>query len=223
MSLDKFQKQAKKAGNWLLKDVEQKIKSYLVPKIPPQIETYHLTCMTLFWIILAIVGGYLAEKNLNYLCLISVAIIGQYFTDLLDGELGRYRNTGLVKWGFYFDHILDFGFLCSILVGYWFVAPPDYHYIILATLILSGAYFVHTILFFGATGQFEISTLGIGPPEIRLVLVIINTTLALFDKVLFVNFLKLYFFANVIFLIFAVYTTQKRLWAMDMAKKAKSF
>jgi phosphatidylglycerophosphate synthase len=30
-------------------------------------------------------------------------IVFQYITDLLDGEIGRKRNTGLIKWGFYMD------------------------------------------------------------------------------------------------------------------------
>ena len=212
-------KQAKKVGEWLFKKPEKQLTKWLVPKVPKWLETYHLTSMTLFWMALAILGGYLAKKNLNYLCITSVAIVGQYISDLLDGAIGRARNTGLIKWGFYFDHILDFGFLCSILVGYWFVTTSHNHYIVLATLILSSAYFVHTILYFGATGNFEISSLGIGPTEMRLVLLIINTMLALFDKVIFVNFLKLYFWANAVYLIISVYRSQKKLWEIDMKNK----
>jgi len=170
---------------------------------------------------MAIVGGFLADKNsnLNFLWLVSIAIIGQYVTDLLDGAVGRARNTGLVLWGFYTDHILDFGFLCSILAGYWFVTPGVYRYVILATLILSAAYFVHTVLYFGTTGKFEMATMGIGPTEMRLMLLIVNTMLALFDRIRFVNFLVIYFCANAIFLIIAIYKTQKKLWETDMRKK----
>jgi hypothetical protein len=37
----------------------------------------------------------------------SVMVFGQWFTDSLDGSLGKYRKQGLVKWGFFADHILD--------------------------------------------------------------------------------------------------------------------
>lgn len=212
-------KQAKKIGEWLFKKPEKKLVEWLLPKVPSWLETYHLTAMTLFWMILAVVGGYLANKDLIYLCLTSIAIVGQYITDLLDGAVGRLRNTGLVRWGFYFDHILDFGFLCSILLGYWFVTPDQYRYVVFATLILSAAYFVHTMLYFGATGKFEISSFGIGPTEIRLVLVVVNTMLALFDKVIFLNFLRLYFFINAVYLVLNIFLTQKKLWEMDMKKR----
>lgn len=214
-------KQAKKIGEWLFKKPEKKLVEFLLPKVPKCIETYHLTAMTLVWIVLAVIGGYLANKDLAYLYLTSVAIVGQYITDLLDGAVGRLRNTGLVRWGFYFDHILDFGFLCSILLGYWFVTPDQYKYVVLITLILSAAYFVHTILYFGATGKFEISSFGIGPTEMRLVLVLVNTMLALFDKVIFVNFLKLYFLVNAVYLVVNIFLAQKKLWEMDMKNKER--
>lgn len=219
MKIRNLPKQAKKAGVWLLKLPEKKLVALLLPLVPSWVETYHLTGMTIGWMILAVAGGYLAEKNLNFLGLTSLAIVGQYLTDLLDGAVGRARNTGLIKWGFYADHILDFGFLCSILVGYWFVTPSQYHYVILATLILSGAYFVHTILYFGATGKYEIASMGIGPTETRLVLVVINTMLALFDKIVFMNFLKLFFWFNAAYMIITIYTAQRKLWEIDMKNK----
>jgi hypothetical protein len=39
----------------------------------------------------------------------------QWFTDCLDGALGRYRDTGIPKWGYYMDHFLDFVFMCIAL------------------------------------------------------------------------------------------------------------
>ena len=38
-------------------------------------------------------------------------IVLHYFTDHFDGKLGKYRDTGLRKWGFYMDHLFDYGFL----------------------------------------------------------------------------------------------------------------
>lgn len=215
-------KQARKSGEWFLKKLEKGLVAWMVPKVPKWLETYHLTTMTLGWMGLAVLSGYLAKQNLNYLWLMSLAVVGQYITDLLDGAVGRARETGLVKWGFYFDHILDFGFLCAILLGYWFITPSQYHYVLMATLMMSAAYFVHTILFFGATGEFEIASMGIGPTEIRLVFVVVNTMLALFDKVVLVNLLWAYFWINAGYLIWTVYRTQKRLWQMDMEKKLEA-
>jgi hypothetical protein len=57
----------------------------------------------------------------------------QYVTDHYDGKIGKYRNTGLVRWGYYMDHLLDYVFLCSIIIGYAFILPeksrlPDSHH-----------------------------------------------------------------------------------------------
>ena len=44
-------------------------------------------------------------------------------TDHYDGKIGKYRNTGLVRWGYYMDHLLDYFFLASVIIGYAFILP----------------------------------------------------------------------------------------------------
>jgi len=50
---------------------------------------------------------------------VHLKFIFHYFTDHFDGKLGNFRDRGLRKWGFYMDHLVDYGFLCSILIGYF--------------------------------------------------------------------------------------------------------
>jgi phosphatidylglycerophosphate synthase len=92
--------------------------SFLVPKVPGFLETYHLTMMTLLWCVGIVVCSYLARQNLYWLWLVSLFIVLQYISDVLDGAVGRHRDTGLIKWGFYMDHFLDYVFLMSIIGGY---------------------------------------------------------------------------------------------------------
>jgi len=98
----------KKFGRSIFHTGETKLKNWLVPKVPKCIETYHLTLTTVLWSLLIIVFSFLARYNIHWLWLVSLMIVFQYLTDLLDGEIGRRRNTGLIKWGFYMDHFLDF-------------------------------------------------------------------------------------------------------------------
>ena len=105
-------------GYCLMYPFEKAFKNYLVPKISPYTETYYLTYLTLLWSALIIISGLLANKNSLWLLAFSVLIILQYFTDMLDGAVGRYKDTGLVKWGYYADHFLDYIFACSIIFGY---------------------------------------------------------------------------------------------------------
>lgn len=108
----------KKEGEWILAKVEKRMVNWLVPRVPPFIETYHLTLLTLLWSIGIVAFSFLARDNINWLWGASFFILLQYITDVLDGAVGRYRETGLVKWGFYMDHLLDYVFLASVIVGY---------------------------------------------------------------------------------------------------------
>ena len=169
----------KKEGTWLLATSENKLKNWLVPMVPKCIETYHLTLTTLIWCAMIILFSFLARYHIHFMWIVSFAIFGQYITDLLDGEIGRRRNTGLIKWGYYMDHFLDYFFLCSILIGYGLMVEDHSKYMLFYILALFIAFMINSFLSFAATGEFRISYMGIGPTEIRLVFIIINTVIIL--------------------------------------------
>ena len=86
-----------------------------VTSVPGWLETYHLTLLTVVWCMGILLLGWLARGNIQWMWMISLMIVFQYITGLFDGAVGRYRNTGLVKWGFFMDHFLDYIFLCAML------------------------------------------------------------------------------------------------------------
>ncbi|MGE4489428.1 MAG: CDP-alcohol phosphatidyltransferase family protein, partial [Kiritimatiellales bacterium] len=144
----------------------------------------------------------------------------QYLTDLLDGAVGRERNTGLVKWGYYMDHFLDYIFLCSILIGYGLMVEDHNKYFLFYILMLFGAFMVNSFLSFAATGNFRISYLGVGPTEMRLVFILVNTVIILFHEKFNMILLLPVTLAGATFgLFFVVYQTQKQLWKIDMEAK----
>ncbi len=108
----------KKKGEWVLAKAEKLMVNWLVPRVPSFIETYHLTMLTLLWSIGIVACSFLARENIHWLWLVSLFIFLQYMSDVLDGAVGRYRDTGLVRWGYYMDHFLDYVFLASIIAGY---------------------------------------------------------------------------------------------------------
>ncbi|HLD60554.1 MAG TPA: CDP-alcohol phosphatidyltransferase family protein [Patescibacteria group bacterium] len=211
----------KKVGLSLLGKWEKKIVEKYTPKIPRCIETYHLTLTTLLWCAIIIVCGYLAQYNFHWLWGTSVAIALQYSTDLFDGAVGRYRDTGLIRWGYYMDHFLDYIFLCSILIGYSFTLQDRFNTLFF-TLAIFGAYMVNSYLAFAATNRFKIAFFKIGPTEMRLAFIITNTLLIIFQKTYLAWTLPAIFWLSLIGLAVVVYSTQKQIWAIDMAeKKAK--
>lgn len=210
----------KKEGTWLLAKAEVKLKNWLVPKVPLWLETYHLTLTTLLWCALIIAFSFLARYKIHFLWVVSFSIFGQYITDLLDGEIGRQRNTGLIKWGYYMDHFLDYLFLCSILIGYGLMVADHNKYMLFYILALFGAFMVNSFLSFAATGQFRISYMGVGPTEIRLLFIIVNTLIIFLADKIEIPLVLPYVLAGAAFLLFVtVYKTQKMLWKIDMENK----
>ena len=210
----------KKEGTWLLATAENKLKNWLVPMVPKCIETYHLTLTTLIWCAMIIFFSFLARYHIHFMWIVSFAIFGQYITDLLDGEIGRRRNTGLIKWGYYMDHFLDYFFLCSILIGYGLMVEDHSKYMLFYILALFIAFMINSFLSFAATGEFRISYMGIGPTEIRLVFIIINTVIILLgDKINIAAALPYVLAGSTFFLFVTVYKTQKMLWKIDMENK----
>lgn len=210
----------KKVGFSLLGKWEQKLVKKYTPKIPRSIETYHLTLTTLLWSAIIIGCGYLAQYDFRWLWGTSVAIALQYITDLFDGAVGRLRNTGLIRWGYYMDHFLDYVFLCSILIGYSFTLADRYNTVFF-TLAVFGAYMVNSYLAFAATNKFKIEFFKIGPTEMRLAFILTNILLIVFKKTYLAWTLPLIFWLSLVGLALVVYNTQKHIWALDMAEKNK--
>ena len=148
--------------------LERRLAKFVLPRVPRWLETYHLTLLTPVWSILIVVFGYLAAKDLRWLWMVNLMIVFHYFTDHFDGKLGKFRNTGLRKWGFYMDHLFDYGFLCSILIGYSFLLPQRAIFNMMLVLCVFSAFMFHTFLMLAATEEFKVSFSVLGRPNCAL-------------------------------------------------------
>lgn len=212
----------KKKGEWLLAKVEKRMVRWMVPRVPPFLETYHLTMLTLLWSVGIVVCSFLARENINWLWAVSLFICLQYVSDVLDGAVGRYRDTGLVKWGYYMDHLLDYVFLASIIAGYALVFSSIPWYWFMGFMALGGAFMANMFLSFAATNEFRISVLKIGPTEARLFFVMVNTAIIFFGAGWVEATLPFVTTGLVAALIFLVFRTQKNIWRIDMELKQAS-
>src|SRR5687768_204018 len=210
---------ATKTNNSFLTPLERRLAPMILPRIPAWLETYHLTLLTLLWSVLILVFSYLARNDIRWLWLVSVMIFLQYVTDHYDGKIGKFRNTGLVRWGYYMDHLLDYFFLCSILIGYAFILPERSRFQLLLMLALFAAYDFSTFLAFAATEKLKISYMKFGPTEFRVALIIINGLLITFGTKYMVGGLKWVNGGAVVGLAFLIYSTQKKIWQLDMRGK----
>jgi phosphatidylglycerophosphate synthase len=211
---------AGKTNSGLLVPLERRLARFVLPRVPRWLETYHLTLLTPVWSILITLFSYLAVRDLRWLWMVNLMIVFHYFTDHFDGKLGKYRNTGLRKWGFYMDHLFDYGFLCSILIGYSFLIPQKATFNMLLVLCVFSAFMFHTFLMLAATEEFKVSFLLFGPTELRIGLIIVNGLLARFGTRGLKGSLPWIALGGVVALGILAYRAQKKLWQIDMRARA---
>jgi archaetidylinositol phosphate synthase len=210
---------ATKSNTSFLTPFERRLATRVLPRIPSWLETYHLTMLTLVWSGAILFFSYLAARDLRWLWGVSAMIALQYLTDHYDGKIGKYRGTGLARWGYYMDHLLDYFFLCSVIIGYAFILPERSRYQILIMLAIFAGYEVSTFLAFAATDRLKISYLKLGPTEFRLALIVINGLLMQYGTRTMINGLKYVNIGAAIGLALMIYRTHKTVWALDMKHK----
>jgi hypothetical protein len=186
-----------------------------VPRIPAWLGTHHLTLLTLLWCAGLVVFGRLAAGDLRWLWGSSLMIALQWVTDFFDGKVGKHRGTGLVKWGFYMDHLLDYAFLCAVVGAYAFVLPAASHLHLFLVLAVFGGFMVNSFLGFAATGRFHISHGRLGPTEFRLALVLINSLVVFYGTRRMAKALPYVAACGFVALCVLAYRTQRELWLRD--------
>ena len=206
----------------LLAKYERKLIDKNVSKFPSWIQGYHLTLMTIPWSMGLIVFGYLARNNLAWLWLSSLMLFLQWFTDSFDGALGKYRDTGIPKWGYYMDHFLDFVFMSSVLIGYSFLLVGSSKELVYLLVPVFGCFMLSSYLAFGATGEFKITYLWAGPTEIRIWFIILNCLIIKFGTNWIEKVLIYILILSIVFLCVVIYRTQKYIWKKDMENKKAS-
>lgn len=201
--------------------VEKRFIEYLTPKFPAWIETWHLTLLTILWTAGVVGFSCLAGRtsNLNWLWLSSLMIFLQWFTDCFDGAVGRHKQTGLIKWGFFMDHFLDFVFMCSVFIGWSYLFEGVYSKLFWYMSLAMGCLMVNAFLGYGASGRFQIAYLGTGPTELRLYFILINAAVAFFGTAWLQASVPYLFAAFCLGTGVVVYRTQRSLWQMDMEIK----
>jgi archaetidylinositol phosphate synthase len=208
-----------KENDSVLTPLERRLAPWVLPRIPAWIQTHHLTWLTIVWCAGILAFSRAAAADRRWLWAVSLMVLLQWATDHFDGKLGKFRGTGLVRWGFYMDHLLDYAFICSILIGWSFVLPDSSSRDVLALMAVCGGFVAHTVLVFATTGTFRISLLRMGPTELRVAVVVINALIVKYGTGRMVAVLPYAAAGGLVLLGVAVAATHRRLWAMDLAAK----
>ena len=162
----------------LLGPLERPTLAFFAKHMPKWVNSDMLTVLGLLGSVLAGVAyamvGLGTVKGNPWLFVASLGFVINWFGDSLDGTLARYRNMSRPNYGYYTDHAIDG--LTSILVfggiGLSGIARFDVSLIALCGwLLLMMQVFLKT----HATGVFEMTSIKIGPTEMRLAIIVLNT------------------------------------------------
>ncbi|HUE98571.1 MAG TPA: CDP-alcohol phosphatidyltransferase family protein [Anaerolineales bacterium] len=112
----------------------------------------------------------------NFLWLASLGFIINWLGDSLDGTLARHRRIERPIFGFFVDHTMDAFSVSVIFIGLGMTTYVSFNIACLALiayLLLSVLVFVRT----SAVGEFKISYGRLGPTEIRVLAILLNTAM----------------------------------------------
>src|SRR5437667_9840556 len=166
---------------FLLAGVERRILQRLAARVPRSIRSNHLTALGT----IAAAGAGTAYALTNYsprwLWVASLMLVGNWLGDSLDGTLARVRGTQRPKYGYYLDHVVDAFSTAVIGLGIGLSPYVDLP-IALGLVVLYLALSINVYLESSVFGVFKISYGRIGPTEVRLLLILLNTVLVFFPR-----------------------------------------
>ena len=165
----------------ILSNPEQKLISYLVPKIPNWISSDGLTAIGMVGSFM-ILGSFLLAKfcSVYFLLLAIVGFFIQWFGDSLDGRIAFYRNKSRKWYGFALDIIMYWISVVLIGLGYMIYTTGQFKLQAFALVAMYGWAMIISQLRYKITDNYTIDAGLLGPTEIRVVICLVFVLQVLF-------------------------------------------
>jgi archaetidylinositol phosphate synthase len=170
--------EAEREPNFLFARLERRFLPWLAGRLPRWILPDDMTALG----VLAAFGVCAAYQFSNdgngWLWVASGLLVVQWLGDSLDGTLARVRGIQRPKYGYYLDHIVDAIATAAIGLG---LGLSPYMLLSIGALIVVGYLIlsINVYLESMAFGRFRLGYGYFGPTEIRAILILLNTALAL--------------------------------------------
>jgi phosphatidylglycerophosphate synthase len=163
---------------FLLADPERRLLRALARYVPKTLRPNHLTVLGTLGAVGAGVAYALSARDAGWLWIASLALVVNWLGDSLDGTLARVRQVERPRYGYYLDHLVDAFSTAVIGVGLGLSPYVDFGValgLVLVYLVLSINVYLESTVF----GIFRLAYGRVGPTEVRLILIVVNTALAL--------------------------------------------
>ncbi len=169
----------KRVNDILLGPLERPALRWLSAHMPAWVSPDLCTAIGVFGALLILFGYGLSGLSRDFLWLASLGFLVNWFGDSLDGTLARHRHIERPKYGFYLDHTVDV--VCQVMIFLGLGLTPYIRFSIacltlIAYLMLSVLAYVRTCV----VGEFKISYGRLGPTEIRVLAILLNTAMYFF-------------------------------------------
>lgn len=169
---------AEREASFLLAVPEKRLLRWIAARLPRRVLPDDMTAIGVAAAIGVAVAYQLSNESLAWLWVASGLLVLQWVGDSLDGTLARVRGIERPTYGYYLDHLVDAIATAAIGIGLGlspFMLLSVGTLIVVAYLILSINVYLESFAF----NRFSIGYGRIGPTEIRLILIALNTALAL--------------------------------------------
>lgn len=169
---------AEREPNFLLAKPERTALRAIARRLPRWILPDDLTALGLLAAVSICAAYQLSNGDSAWLWVASGLLVVHWLGDSLDGTLARVRGIQRPRYGYYLDHLVDA--VSTALIGLGLGLSP-YMLLSVGTLIVV-AYLVLSINVYlesQALGRFSIGYGLIGPTEVRVLLIGLNTAIAL--------------------------------------------
>jgi len=169
-------KDHKRVNDILLGPLERPALQWLAGHLPAWVTPDLMTVTGIAGALLIAVSYALTQFHPAFLWLASLGFVINWFGDSLDGTLARYRHIERPKYGFFIDHITDVLTEIIIVLGLGLTPYVTFSVACLACI----AYITMSVLVYvrmNVMGEFKISYNKLGPTEVRVIVIILNTVI----------------------------------------------
>ncbi len=164
---------------------ERQALAWLVRRVPARVTPDMLTAFGIFGAALTLVGYVLTAWSPAFLWVASLGLVFHWLGDSLDGNIARFRKIERPRYGYFLDQTIDVVGNLLICLG---IGLSVYVRMDVALFALAGyhALSIYSLVKACVSGRFHISLAGWGPTEMRLLIILMNTTILLFGAPQFV-------------------------------------
>ncbi|MBI4421958.1 MAG: CDP-alcohol phosphatidyltransferase family protein [Gemmatimonadetes bacterium] len=163
---------------FLLAEPEKRLLRALAAHVPRTIRSNHFTVLGTLGATAAGAAYALSSFDPAWLWVASLMLAINWLGDSLDGTLARVRQTQRPKYGYYLDHVVDAFSTAVIGLGIGLSPYVDLG-IALGLVVVYLALSINVYLESTVFGVFRLAYGRIGPTEVRLILISLNSAVAL--------------------------------------------